>query len=52
LIDECGNKCNSQTGQNERTQPRTWSESLPEIVRGNIEARKMYPLSYMERIVI
>ncbi|MDR2441836.1 MAG: hypothetical protein LBE12_20970 [Planctomycetaceae bacterium] len=35
-IDECGNKCNSQTEQNEQTRPRTWSESLPEIVYDNL----------------
>jgi sulfatase maturation enzyme AslB (radical SAM superfamily) len=51
LIDEYGNECNSQTEQKEQTQPRTWSESLPEIVRGNMEARKMFPLSYMELIL-
>jgi uncharacterized protein len=35
----------------ERTKPLTWSKSMPEIIRGNMEARKMFPLSYMELIL-
>jgi uncharacterized protein len=35
----------------QQIRPRTWSDSLPDIVRGNMEARKMFPLSYMELIL-
>ncbi|MDR1922823.1 MAG: radical SAM protein [Planctomycetaceae bacterium] len=51
LADECGNACKPITEYNEPTKPRTWSESLTEIVHGNMEARKMFPLSYMELIL-
>ncbi|MDR0609365.1 MAG: radical SAM protein [Planctomycetaceae bacterium] len=40
-----------QIDSNQLTRPRTWIDSLPDIVCGNLEARKMFPLSYMELIL-
>ncbi|MDR1477817.1 MAG: hypothetical protein LBJ00_02630 [Planctomycetaceae bacterium] len=48
---ECGCNCDQSTEQNEQTRPQTWIDSMPEIIRGNLEARKMFPLSYMELIL-
>ena len=49
----CNGKCETSTQESENghTKPLTWSDSMPEIIRGNMEARKMFPLSYMELIL-
>jgi uncharacterized protein len=49
----CDGKCNAapQESVSGRMKPLTWSDFMPEIIRGNMEARKMFPLSYMELIL-
>ena len=47
--DDC--TCTANDSVAGRKKPLTWSDSMAEIVRGNLEARRMFPLSYMELIL-